>query len=529
MPTPGPAASGAARPGGAVAAVPVTAPAGTDRAAAEGFAGLGPAAVRWLVLVLVAAVLAGVVPLALLQAVPDDLRSGAWRLTLAVMVWAGLRLAHRIAVGRPALFDFVFWLFVYIFMGLAPTAQMRADQPSTTTPGLDPFDDARIAALVLVGLACYEIGRAVARHGSSRGGALRGRAGDAAADGGAPPVDDAAAGGRDGERPVLDVVPRRAVVLTAVGVLAAAYFVTRIGFSTLFMSRYTAYDIRSERMPDVAVRSIVAAAGSYPLLVAAGVFLRIRATRALGALSTRYAPLLALAVVVLLTVVNPVSAARYDFGTVVFALAVMAGAAATVARGRVLMAAVVVGLLFVFPVADAFRSDAVNTSRNGFFGEYLANPDYDAFWQIGNAALYADSGLAQPLRQAAGVLLFWVPRPLWPDKPIDTGVLLAQYRGYSFENLSAPLWAELLVNGGLVALVLGFVLLGALLGRLDGRVSAALLGGGHLWAVVGGIFPIYMMILLRGSLLQATGTFVVAVACVLYVRARAAPRAAASA
>ncbi|SFK20837.1 hypothetical protein [Cellulomonas sp. KH9] len=506
----------------------MTAPAGTDRAAAEGFAGLGPAAVRWLVLVLVAAVLAGVVPLALLQAVPDDLRSGAWRLTLAVMVWAGLRLAHRIAVGRPALFDFVFWLFAYIFMGLAPTAQMRADQPSTTTPGLDPVDDARIAAVVLVGLACYEIGRAVARHGSSWGAALRGRADGAAAGGNAADV-GAAPGGRDADRPVLDVVPRRAVVLTVVGVLAAAYFVTRVGFSTLFMSRYTAYDIRSERMPDVAVRSIVSAAGSYPLLVAAGVYLRIWATRALGARSTRYAPLLALAVVVLLTVVNPISAARYDFGTVVFALAVMAGAAATVARGRVLMAAVVVGLLFVFPVADAFRSDAVNTSRNGFFGEYLANPDYDAFWQIGNALLYADSGLAQPLRQATGVLLFWVPRPLWPDKPIDTGVLLAQYRGYSFENLSAPLWAELLVNGGVVALIVGFVLLGALLGRLDDRVSAALLGGGQLWAVVGGVFPIYMMILLRGSLLQATGTFVVAVACVLYVRARAAPRAAASA
>ncbi len=448
---------------------------------------------RWAVFLVVAAVLCGLVPVLLLQQVEDAGRSGAWGLTLALMVWAGIRIAHRVADGRPALFDFVFWLFVYIFLGLAPTAQIRADQVSTTTPGMDPVLDSRVATTVWTGVLCYEAGRFVARH-------LR-----------RPP-------GVAPKAVRLDVVPGRAVVLTVVGILAAGYYIMKIGPSTLFLSRYAAYDIRSQRMPDVALRSMLAGAGSYPLLIAAGVYLRVWVTRVLGPSSARYLPLLVPTVAVLLVVVNPISSARYDFGTVAFALVVLVGAVGTRHRARLTMAGTVAAFLFVFPIADAFRTDRVNTTRNGFFGEYLANADYDAFWQIGNALSYVGDGLVRPLRQALGVVLFWVPRGSWPDKPVDTGILLADYRGYSFTNLSAPLWAELLVNGGIALLVLGFVGLGIALGRLDLRIVRALLGGGQLWAIVGAVFPVYMVILLRGSLLQATGTLAVAVACVLYVR-----------
>ncbi|ROS22978.1 hypothetical protein [Cellulomonas sp. PhB150] len=457
----------------------------------------GAASGRWAIFLVVAVVLAGVVPVMLVVQVSDTGRSTAWSLTIALAVWAGIRMAHRIALGIPALFDFVFWLFVYIFMGIAPTAQIRADQLSTTTPGMDPARDVRTATVVWAGVICYELGRWIARHT-----ALLGRR----------------ASGRAVVERRLDVVPARAVVLTAVGVLAAAYYVSKIGVGTLFMSRYSSFAIRSERLPDLATRSIISAAGSYPLLIASGVYLSVWRTKALGALSGRYLPLLVPSLALLLLVTNPVSSARYDFGTVAFALVVFVGAVATVRRARVTMALTIGAFLFVFPLADAFRSDTVQLQRNGFFGEYLANPDYDAFWQIGNALSYVDEGLVQPMRQLAGVVLFWVPRGIWPTKPVDTGILLADYRGYTFGNLSAPLWAELLVNGGILLVIAGFVLLGVALGRLDRRTSHAFLNGGQLWAVVGGVFPFYMVILLRGSLLQATGTLVVAIACTVFVR-----------
>ena len=451
---------------------------------------------RWAVFVVLWAVLGGVIPALLITQVPNVGRSSGWLLTLALIVWSGARLAHRIATGRPELFDFVFWLFTYVFMALAPTVQMRADQPSTTTPGMLPEQDVRTAAVVWLGVLCYEVGRFWAGRGRRH----------------AEPEHAPAA-------PVLDVVPARAVVLTVIGVLAAAYYVSRIGVGTLFMSRYTAYSIRSERMPDVATRSIVSAAGSYPLLIAIGVYVRLWVTRALGSRSAQYLPFAAIATFVLLVVTNPISSARYDFGTVAFALVVFAGVMGTPARARLAMAGTVLALLFVFPVADAFRSENVDVRRAGFFGEYLGNADYDGFWQIGNALSFFDDGLVRPFRQAAGVLLFWVPRGVWPDKPADTGIVLAEYRGYGFTNLSAPLWAELVVNGGIALLVVGFVALGFALRRLDRRATAALLGGGLWWAIIGAVFPFYMVILLRGSLLQATGTFVVALAATLFVRA----------
>src|SRR5699024_1545674 len=181
---------------------------------------------------------------------------------------------------------------------------------------------------------------------------------------------------------------------------------------------------------------------------------------------------------VLLAIVNPIASARYTFGPVAFALPVFAGAAATRARTRVLMIGTIIGLLFVFPVADAFRRAGPSATRAGFLDEYMSNPDYDAFWQIANAYAYWQDGFVVPVRQIAGSLFFWLPRSVWADKPTDTGIMLAEYRGYSFDNLSAPLWAELLVNGGAIALVIGFLVVGAVLHRLDRAIVAGFSRGG---------------------------------------------------
>jgi hypothetical protein len=254
----------------------------------------------------------------------------------------------------------------------------------------------------------------------------------------------------------------------------------------------------------------------YPLLVGIGAVTQVRkAVR--RALSGWYLVVILGAVVVLLIVVNPISSARYSLGTVLFALAVYAGAMTNIRRVRITLVAAIVGLIFLFPLADAFRSPAVNLARNGFFGEYKSNPDYDAFWQIANAYSYVLDGLVQVLRQAFGSVFFWVPRAIWADKPVDTSILLANYRGYSFTNLSAPLWAEFLVNGGIPMLVIGFVLTGYFLRAMDIRLLPAFSAAGY-WAIVGAIFPVYMTILLRGSLLQATGAVAIALLCLLVVR-----------
>ncbi|KAA9084090.1 hypothetical protein [Microbacterium radiodurans] len=437
------------------------------------------------------AVLSVVLPVALVSDVTDAARSDAWIVTLLIMIYGGVRLSATWVSGRPRLFDFFFWLFTYIFMGLGPTVQIRADAVSTTTPGIDSGWDLPTAGVVALGIGCYEIARAVAlvveRTRPRRAGA-------------AP-------------RPVS---PVRAAMLIAVGLAVSAYFVVQMGPAAALGSREAAFAAREARWPDPAVRSVMYAAAVYPLLIATGALAQLRRLAASRAarISVTVAALLAAAV--LLLVVNPIASARYTFGTVAFALAVYAGAMVTRARARLTMLLAIVAFLFVFPIADAFRTDEVRVNRSSFFGEYLANPDYDAFWQVANALSFWVDGLVQPMRQLLGSILFWVPRAVWPDKPTDTGIVLAEYRGYSFDNLSAPVWAEALVNGGVVAVVVVFVALGVALRAMDRRIVLAFAAGG-VWAIVGAVLPVYMTILMRGSLLQATGATTVMIVCLILI------------
>lgn len=456
--------------------------------------------IRYLYFVLSAFVLSALVPLLLIALVGDVGRSSAWIITLAIVVWTGLRMSVIISAGRPMLFDFFFLMFCYVFMGLAPTVQIRTNLISTTTKGIDSGFDVPTAVLVATGIAFYEIGRVI-RFLRERG------------NGGASSV---VVEGRALRTQPTTVSRVRSFLLLGFGVVFSAYFISSIGLGSLFASRDQAFAARSAAWPDPAIRSVMYSLAIYPLLVGIGAITQVRRAARRG-VSRLYLVVILAAVLVLLTIINPISSARYSLGTVLFALAVYAGAMRTPRRVRVTLVSAIVGLIFLFPLADAFRSPVVKVFRDGFFGEYKSNPDYDAFWQIANAYSFVLDGLVHVGQQALGSLLFWVPRALWADKPVDTSILLANYRGYSFTNLSAPLWAEFLVNGGIPLLVVGFLLTGYFLRVMDKRLLPAFAAAGY-WVIVGAIFPVYMTILLRGSFLQATGAVAVALACLLIVR-----------
>jgi hypothetical protein len=464
------------------------------------------AAQRWhytltLAALLVGGVLSVVVPTALVASVQNVGVSRAWLLTLGIMVWAGARLAVAIVVGRRQLFDFFFWVFAYLFMGLAPTVQIRSGLVATTTPGINASQDLTTAVLVWIGLLAYEAGRLIVLLAERRR-----RVGQQI-----PPAVPPAP-----PRPPRTIAVPAAFALSFVALLASAYYVMKMGPSSLLVDRYTAESIRAQAFPDSSTRSMAYALAIYPMLIAIGALIgaRHRARRLVSRL------MVALAILecgLLLAVVNPISSARYTLGTVLFALAVYLGAVGSAFRTRITMIATIGGFIFVFPLADAFRvSTTATVTRDGFFGEYKGNADYDAFWQVANAWTYQHDGMVVFGRQLLGSLFFWVPRAVWANKPTDTGILLAQFRGYSFTNLSSPLWAEFLVNGGLLFLIGGFLAVGAGLRILDRKIATPSANAGP-WLVASAVFPVYMTILLRGSLLQATGSILVALVCLLLV------------
>jgi hypothetical protein len=222
---------------------------------------------------------------------------------------------------------------------------------------------------------------------------------------------------------------------------------------------------------------------------------------------------------------NPISNARYLSGTAMLAVAAGFGLFAGVWRFRLSIIGFTAALIVVFPVMDYFRYTSTQNLDKANPLNAFVSPDYDSFANVVNGYLIAQREGIEVGRQFLGVMLFWVPRAVWVDKPVDTGMYLAQSRGYPVVNLSAPLWIELYFNGGFLLLIIAMFALGYVLHAWDTRIDRQL-AVFKMPSVLGSILPFYMFILLRGSLLQAMPYLVVTVVCWLFVRrrSRAGPR-----
>ena len=99
-----------------------------------------------------------------------------------------------------------------------------------------------------------------------------------------------------------------------------------------------------------------------------------------------------------------------------------------------------------------------------------------------------------------------IPRVIWPDKPVYggspaivremTGLDLAENTSWGVGNVM-----EFLINFGISGLVLGFLLLGMLLGRLD-RGAAMSLAKGDYAGVIMCFLPAVALIQPLGSLVE---------------------------
>ncbi|MBU5430649.1 O-antigen polysaccharide polymerase Wzy [Kineothrix sp. MSJ-39] len=131
--------------------------------------------------------------------------------------------------------------------------------------------------------------------------------------------------------------------------------------------------------------------------------------------------------------------------------------------------------MIAFPMLNAFRTVSildvnlgqvvVNVLEN-FSSGWLA-VDYDAYSMVALSLTFLkDHGITMGM-QLVGVILFFVPRSIWPTKPIGTGTMIAEYYGWWFTNVSEPLPAEMLVNFGIVGMAVCAILIGFLLGKID--------------------------------------------------------------
>jgi hypothetical protein len=128
------------------------------------------------------------------------------------------------------------------------------------------------------------------------------------------------------------------------------------------------------------------------------------------------------------------------------------------------------------------------------------NGDFDAFSQIANGVQVIPQGVFPLFRQIFGSILFFVPRGIWPAKPNDTGIELAKILGLEFQNLSAPWILEAYVNARFMGVILVAFFIGFYITKLDQLSNVNVQ-----YFVLGSVASGFLFIVLRGSLLQATG------------------------
>jgi len=161
------------------------------------------------------------------------------------------------------------------------------------------------------------------------------------------------------------------------------------------------------------------------------------------------------------------------------------------------------GLLVVFPFLDIFRaiSDNDNIKLETNFEMFLQG-HFDSYQ---NFALIVSNNIITYGRQLLGVLLFWMPRSIWYDKPIGSGAFAAEKMNFTFDNVSANYFAEGYINFGLIGVILFLIVLAYITARLDSFYWKYV---GHsknnYFSVLYTISLGFLFFILRGDLLSST-------------------------
>jgi hypothetical protein len=193
---------------------------------------------------------------------------------------------------------------------------------------------------------------------------------------------------------------------------------------------------------------------------------------------------------------NPLTANRFSSFSVMLVAALALLAVDRQWWRTLFSVGMLLGLALVYPLANLFRNDRARAHlRLGLDAYYTW--DFDGFQQTVNAVHHVHAHGHSWGHHLISALFFWVPRSLWEGKAIPAGNVVAASRGYEFQNLALPFWAEVFLEFGLVGVIVLFFYYGRLARRLDTWVSRA---DANLATGLATIFAACQIGLLRGPL-----------------------------
>ena len=163
--------------------------------------------------------------------------------------------------------------------------------------------------------------------------------------------------------------------------------------------------------------------------------------------------------------------------------------------------AFIAGTFVIFPLANLTRAEDYSSFEMPTASQFLLTPDLDGFQSLLSLVSYTQHVGFTYGKQILTVLLFFVPRAIWPGKGEDTGSMVADYAGYVINNISCPIVGELYIDFSVVGLIAGAFAIGYFAARAEALYARALAIGELsvtrlLVASIGG----FTVILARGTL-----------------------------
>ena len=170
----------------------------------------------------------------------------------------------------------------------------------------------------------------------------------------------------------------------------------------------------------------------------------------------------------------------------------------------------VVIICLIFPLMDMFRTADFSVLASSFADfnylsfDFLKSTQFDSYQSF---VFVLENEVITYGRQLSGVLFFWVPRFIWQNKPIGSGMFIAdefELCDYGFNNLALNFLGEGYINFGITGCLLFMVVYAIVSCRLDHRFWDLQKGK------INDIFTAYyfcaianVFFMLRGSLLAA--------------------------
>ncbi|MBS1614649.1 MAG: hypothetical protein JST06_00865 [Bacteroidetes bacterium] len=129
-------------------------------------------------------------------------------------------------------------------------------------------------------------------------------------------------------------------------------------------------------------------------------------------------------------------------------------------------------LLFVAPFSSITRYGGDDMGERMkrpdiVFQKAVILTDYDAWSSLCRVMQYTDRAGNTNGRQLMGVALFFVPRSVWPDKPVGSGAFLFDALHLGFNNVACTFLAEGYINFGIWGSLIFTVLLALIIARYD--------------------------------------------------------------